>query len=334
MSDQKVREVAIIGTGSYLPTRVLTNSDLERMVDTSDEWIRTRTGISERHIADESQAASDLAIEAAKPALDMAGLTPEQIQAVIVTSATHDHQFPATANIVQDRLGIPTTSGAFDAQAGCSGFVYGLANAYGLIASSIYDNILLVSVSVLSRITDWRDRSTCVLLGDGAGAVVLRASDKMGIYPHFDLGSEGSGGKHLILPAGGSRQPATAETVAQGLHYLRMNGGEVFKFAVRAMVESSERIMARCGLTPVDIDLVIPHQANARIIEAAAKRWGFSWDKFILILDRIGNTSDASIPIALDYAVRHGVLTKDMTVLLTAFGAGLSWGSCVLRWII
>jgi len=329
---REIREVAITGTGSYLPDRVLTNFDLEKMVDTSDEWIRTMTGISERHIAAADQAASDLAIEASRRAIETADIDPNKIRLVIDTTVTPDFPFPATASIIQDKLGLK--AGAFDIEAGCSGFVYGLATAYSFIASGVYDNILLVSVSVLSKITDWTDRSTCVLLGDGAGAMILSASGEMGIYPHFDLGSDGKDPTVLWMPAGGSRQPATAQTVADGLHYLKMNGPDVFKFAVRAIVESSKRTMARCGLVPEDIDLVIPHQANSRIIEAAYRRMDIPQEKFYQILHKIANPSDASIPIALDHAVRHGVLVKDMTVLLPSFGAGLSWASCVLRWIL
>ncbi|MBE3572644.1 MAG: ketoacyl-ACP synthase III [Moorella humiferrea] len=326
-----LRPVGIVGTGSCLPERILTNAELEQMVDTSDEWIRTRTGIRERRIADGNTAASDLAVPAAERALEAAGVTAKAVDLIIVATVTPDNLFPATACLVQERLGIKGAA-AFDLSAGCSGFIYALGAAAQFIASGIYETALVIGVEVLSKIINWQDRSTCVLFGDGAGAVVLKAVNQgeglLGLY----LGADGGGASLLTLPAGGSRLPASPTTVAEGLHTIHMNGPEVFKFAVRVMGEASLKALAQAGLKKEDVDFLIPHQANMRIIEAATKRLGLSREKVYVNLDRYGNMSSASIPVALDEAYREGRLKPGDKIVLVAFGAGLTWGAAVLSW--
>lgn len=324
------RAVGIAGTGSYVPPRVLTNLDLEKMVDTSDDWIRTRTGIRERRIADPEVATSDLGEAAARAALESAGVGPADIDLVIVATVTPDTAFPSTASILQQRLDIPRPT-AFDLNVGCTGFVYGLAVAREMIATGAYQRALIIGSETLSRITDWNDRSTCVLFGDGSGAAVVSPVTEGGILA-YSLGNDGTNAEALKLRAGGSRMPTTPETVAGRLHYLTMNGPEVFKFAVRALTDSCEEAVARAGLSMSDMDVVIPHQANMRIIEAAVRRLNIPSERFICNLDRYGNTSAASIPIALDETVREGRIKRGDHVLLSSFGAGLSWGSMVIRW--
>jgi 3-oxoacyl-[acyl-carrier-protein] synthase-3 len=310
---------------------VLTNSDLEKMVDTSDEWIRTRTGIQERRIAEAEVASSELAAESARRALDSAGLGATSIGLIIVATVTPDMSFPCTASLLQEMLGA-TGAVAFDLVVGCTGFVYGLAAAREMIATGAYERALVVGAETLSRITDWQDRRTCVLFGDAAGsAIVAPVEEGRGILA-YSLGNDGTNADALKLPAGGSRLPASAETVANRQHYLTMNGQEVFKFAVRAMAESSEEVVRRAGLTMSDIAVVIPHQANLRIIEAAAKRMQLPIERFERNIDRYGNTSAATIPLALDEAVRAGRIKSGDYILLSVFGAGLAWGSMVLRW--
>lgn len=326
-----LRPAGIIGVGSYTPPRVLTNSDLEKMVDTSDEWIRTRTGISERRIADADTASSDLALQASRAALASAGLQPEDIQLVIVATITPDMQFPCTASLLQHALGAPGAA-AFDLSVGCTGFVYALAVASAMVSAGVYRHVVVTAAETLSKITDWEDRRTCVLFGDGAGSVVVGPAEEGHGILSYCLGNEGEGQEHLVLPGGGSRHPATAETVANRMHYLRMNGAEVFKFAVRAMVDSSEKAVQEAGLRLDDIDYVIPHQANLRIVDAAAKRLNIPFERFARNGDRYGNTSAATIPLALDEAVKAGTVKPGMNLLLSSFGAGLSWGSMVLRW--
>jgi len=324
-----LRSVGIIGTGSFAPPKVLTNSDLEKMVDTSDEWIRTRTGIQERRIAEAEVASSELAAESARRALDSAGLGATSIGLIIVATVTPDMSFPCTASLLQEMLGA-TGAVAFDLVVGCTGFVYGLAAAREMIATGAYERALVVGAETLSRITDWQDRRTCVLFGDAAGsAIVAPVEEGRGILA-YSLGNDGTNADALKLPAGGSRLPASAETVANRQHYLTMNGQEVFKFAVRAMVESSEEVVRRAGLTMSDIAVVIPHQANLRIIEAAAKRMDLPIERFECNIDRYGNTSAATIPLALDEAVRAGRIRSGDYILLSVFGAGLAWGSMVL----
>jgi len=321
----------ITGTGSCLPERVLTNAELEQMVATSDAWIRTRTGIRERRLADTNVAASDLAVPAALKALAMAGVPAAEVDLIIVTTVTPDTLFPATACLVQERLGAGRAA-AFDLSAGCSGFIYGLATAGQFIASGFYRTALVISVEVLSKITNWEDRNTCVLFGDGAGAVVLQAVPPGEGILGLHLGSDGSGGNLLTLPAGGSRLPASNSTIQERLHTIQMNGPEVFKFAVRVMVEASLKALKAAGLGKEDVDFLIPHQANIRIIEAATKRLELRPDQVYVNLDRYGNMSSASIPVALDEAYREGRLKPGDRVVLVAFGAGLSWGAAVLKW--
>lgn len=330
---KELRPVGVVGTGRYTPQRVLTNADLEKMVETSDEWIRTRTGIRERRIAAPEEAASDLALQAARRALEAADVPPEAVDLIIVATVTPDTLFPATSNLLQDRLGAKR-AGAFDLLAGCTGMIYALEMAASQVAAGACDTVLVVGAEVLSRVTDWSDRSTCVLFGDGAGAFVVRPVEPgYGILGTI-LGSDGSGGEKLILPAGGSRRPASHETVEQGLHYLKMCGNEVFKFAVRVMGDAAFQVMERSGLAPDDIDFFVPHQANIRIIEAAARRLELPREKVVVNVDRYGNTSSASIPIAVDEAVRSGRVKKGDVGLLVGFGAGLTWGAVALRWAV
>ena len=324
-----VRNVGIIGIGSYTPPKVVTNSDLEKMVDTSDEWIVTRTGIKERRIAESDVATSDLSFEAAKMALASANLSPKDIDLIIVATVTPDMLFPATACILQDKLGAECPG--FDLSAGCSGLIYALSVGAQFVANGTYNNVLVVGAEVLSKITDWQDRSTCVLFGDGASAIVLGPVERGG-FRSFVLGADGSGGKLLELPAGGSRLPASYDTVSQRLHYIKMNGREVFKFAVKIMGEAALEAIEKAGLTPSDIDLFIPHQANIRIIESAAERLKLSMDRVFINLDRYGNTSSASVGIALHEALLSGRIREGNRVVMVGFGAGLTWGACVLEW--
>ncbi|MCX7795627.1 MAG: ketoacyl-ACP synthase III [bacterium] len=321
--------VGIKGIGSYVPPKVLTNADLEKIVDTSDEWIVTRTGIRERHIAELDVATSDLSLEAAKMALESASLTPEDIDLIIVATVTPDMFFPATACILQDKLGAKCPG--FDLSAGCSGLIYALSVGAQFVANGTYDNVLVVGAEVLSKITDWQDRSTCVLFGDGASAVVLSPVVRGG-FKSFILGADGSGGNLLEIPAGGSRLPTSYETVSRKLHYIKMNGKEVFKFAVKIMGEAALEAIEKAELDPSDIDLFIPHQANIRIIESAAERLGLSMDKVFINLDRYGNTSSASVGIALHEALLLGKIKEGSKIVMVGFGAGLTWGACVLEW--
>jgi len=326
-----MRNVGIVGTGAYLPEKVLTNADLEKIVETSDEWIVSRTGIKERHVAEEDVPLSDLCYQAAVRALEDARVTPEEVDLLIVATVTPDYAFPSTACLVADRLGTRKAA-AFDLEAGCSGFIYAATVASQMIVSGLYRTALVVGADTLSKITNWEDRSTCVLFGDGAGAAVLRAVEDGYGFLGYDLGSDGSGGELLIMPAGGSRYPATVETVQQKKHTIHMAGNEVFKFAVRIMGDSAIRALERAGLTKGDLDLLIPHQANMRIVDAAVKRLGISPDKVVVNLDRYGNMSAASIPVAMDEAVRTGRVKYGDIVLTVGFGAGLTWGAIAMRW--
>ncbi|MCY9684243.1 ketoacyl-ACP synthase III, partial [Paenibacillus apiarius] len=293
-----LRSVGIIGTGKYVPERVLTNSDMEKLVETSDEWIVSRTGIKERRIAAEHEATSDLAFHAAEQALTAAGITAEQLDLIVVTTVTPDTTFPSTACLVQERLGAKRAA-AFDLSAACSGFVYGLANASNFIAMGIYKYALVIGAECLSRITDYTDRNTCILFGDGAGAAVLGPVPEGRGFKSFVLGADGGGGELLKLEAGGSRMPASSETVQNKRHYIYMNGREVFKFAVRIMGSAAEEALAKAGKTKEDIDLLVPHQANTRIIHAALDRLNLPEEKCMINLPRYANTSAASIPLAL-----------------------------------
>jgi 3-oxoacyl-[acyl-carrier-protein] synthase-3 len=325
------RSVGIVGVGSALPEKIITNWDLEKMVDTSNQWITTRTGIKERRIADPETATSDLALMAGRRALERAGIGPEELDLVLVATTTPDMAFPSTACIVQAGLGAYNAA-AFDLEAACSGFLYGLAIGEQFISSGVYETVLIIGAEVLSRIVNWSDRNTCVLFGDGAGACVLRpVTAGKGILSHY-LGADGRGGKLLQIPAGGSRLPASTVTVEQGLHYIEMQGAEVFKFAVRIMGEASLEALRRAGLAREEVDFLVPHQANHRIIMAAAKRLGLGLEQVIVNLDRYGNMSAASIPVALEEAVREGRIRDGDNVLLVGFGAGLTWGAAVVKW--
>lgn len=324
-----IRKVGVRGIGAYVPSKVLTNFDLEKMVDTSDEWIFTRTGIRERRIAESHEATSDLSYMASKIALENANLTPRDIDLIIVATVTPDMFFPATACILQNKLGANCPS--FDLSAGCSGLIYALSVGTQFIANGMYDNVLVVGGETLSKITDWQDRSTCVLFGDAASAIILGPVNEGG-FKSFVLGADGSGGELLEIPAGGSRLPASYETVSQRLHFIKMNGREVFKFAVKVMEEASLMAIEKAGLTSSDIDLFIPHQANIRIIEAAAERLDISKDKVFVNLDRYGNTSSASVGLALYEALLAGKIQKGSRIVMVGFGAGLTWGACVLEW--
>jgi 3-oxoacyl-[acyl-carrier-protein] synthase-3 len=322
--------VSITGLGTHVPERVVTNEDLAKLVDTSDEWIVNRTGIRERRFAADGEALSDISLPAARAALEQAGATARDIDLLIVATVTADMQFPSTAAIVADRLGA-TDAAAYDLAAGCTGFMYGIAQAYGMVESGLSRRSLVVGADVLSKLMNFADRSTCVLFGDGAGAVVVERVSEDG-FLGFELGADGAGGKDLELPAGGSRMPTTAETVANGAHYVRMNGREVFKFATRVLVSSAQAVLAQCDLSIEDIDVYVPHQANVRIIDHAVAKLGIPKEKVIVNVDRYGNTSSASIPLALADAIGSGVLKDGDRVLMTGMGAGLTWGSAVMRW--
>jgi 3-oxoacyl-[acyl-carrier-protein] synthase-3 len=314
-----------------VPNRVLTNGDLAAMVDTSDAWIQQRTGITERRVAGEGETTFTLGLQAAQAALEVADLDPSHLDLIIVATATPEYVFPATACLLQDALGAERAA-AFDLAAGCSGFVYGLGLAADLVAAGSYAHALVVGAETLSRITDWTDRSTCVLFGDGAGAVVLRASEAPGGVLSSVLGSDGSGGELLILPAGGSAHPATTETVITRQHFIHMRGRQVFRFATRIMPEAAHEALKRAGLTIDDVRLFVPHQANDRILQAAAKGLGVPQERLFSNLARYGNTSSASVPIALCEAIEQGLVEHDDVIVCVGFGAGLTWAACAIRW--
>jgi len=321
----------ILGTGSFAPEKVLTNHHLEKMVDTSDEWIRDRTGILERHIAENGVATSDLAVEAGRMALDASGTLPEDLDLILVATVTPDTIFPATACIVQHKLGAKKAV-AFDISAACSGFIFALANADAFIRSGTYKRVLVVGAETLSKITDWTDRNTCVLFGDGAGAVVLGPAEGDRGILSTHLHTDGSMGDLLCMPGGGSLHPASQWSLENRLHYIKMRGNETFKIAVRALEDVVMEALEHNGLKPEDIDLLVPHQANLRIIQATAKRLDMPMDKVVVTIDRYGNTSAASVPMALDAAVRDGRIKDGSMVLMEAFGGGLSWASALVRW--
>jgi 3-oxoacyl-[acyl-carrier-protein] synthase-3 len=322
----------ITGIGISLPEKVLTNLDLEKMVDTSDEWITSRTGIKERRIADKDIAASDLSSEAAKEALEMSGVQREDIDLIIVCTVTPDMMYPATAAIVQHKIGAKNAA-VFDLSAGCTGFINGVTVAKAFIKSGIYKNIIVVGCDILSRVTNFYDRNTCALFGDGAGAVVISRTDEPGIIDEY-LMADGSGGDFLTLPAGGSRMPASIETIEKGMHYTNMDGKEVFKFAVKAMPEAVKHVLDRAGIGIEEIDCLVPHQANIRIIESAAKRLEFPMDKVAISIDKYGNMSSATIPITLYEAYKNNKIVKGNNVVLVGFGAGLTYGAIFLKWLI
>ncbi|HZT45203.1 MAG TPA: beta-ketoacyl-ACP synthase III [Gaiellaceae bacterium] len=322
--------VSISALGCHVPDRVVTNDDLAELVETSDEWIQERTGIRERRFARDDEALSDLVLPAARAALDRAGVRARDLDLVIVATVTPDMVFPSTAAIVADQLGA-SEAGAYDLSAGCTGFMYAIAQASGMIGAGLSRTALVVGADVLSKIVDMTDRSTCVLFGDGAGAAVIEPADAAG-FLGFELGADGAGGVDLNLPAGGSRLPSSAETVAGGLHYVQMNGRQVFKFATRVLVSSAEALLERTGLAIEDVDVYVPHQANVRIIDHAVARLGIPKEKVVVNVDRYGNTSSASIPLALAEAVADGRVHEGDTVLMTGMGAGLTWASALLRW--
>jgi len=324
------RKVGIVGLGAYLPERVLTNKELEKMVDTTDEWITTRTGIKERRIARDDEATSDMATEAAKRALEDAGLTPTDIDLIIVATITPDMFFPATACIVQEKIGARQVP-AFDVSVACSGFIYGLAIANQFIGSGTYKYALVIAAEKLSAITDWSDRNTCVLFGDGAGAAILGPVERGGILSVY-LGANGKQGDLIKLPAGGSRIPATKKSIESNLHFIKMNGAELFKHAVKIMADAALEVTRPLGLQADDIKLVIPHQANIRILNAVAKRMGLTQDKIYLNLVKYGNMSAASSAVALVEAVKEGRIKRGEKMLLDAFGGGLTWGAIVIEW--
>ncbi len=321
----------IIGIGAYAPKRILTNAELERMVETSDEWIVQRTGIRERHIADESEATSDLAIRAAQQALERAQVEPGEIDLIVVGTTTGDMAFPTTANIVQHQLGCKN-AGSMDVYAACAGSIYSLSIGSQYVQTGKYKTVLCIGAECLSRVTDYTDRGTCILLADAAGAAVLRASDGDAGILDTDLYSDGRYGDLLTQPAGGSRHPATHETVEKRMHYVRMKGNEVFKVAVRMFSDAAARILSRNGFTAQDLALFVPHQANLRIIEAAVKRLKLPMDHVLINVDRYGNTGAASVYVALEEAWASKRLNPGDLVLMAAFGGGFTWAAALLRW--
>jgi 3-oxoacyl-[acyl-carrier-protein] synthase-3 len=330
MHTQQSLPVEIAGLGRYVPDKVLTNDDLAQMVDTSDDWIVTRTGIRERRIAADGQATSDLAIAAARQAIERAEMDPAELDAVIVATCTPDHLFPATACLVQSALGAQNAM-AFDLEAACSGFLFAMGNATAMIGSGMGRNIVVVGAEVLSRITDYTDRGSCILFGDGAGAMVLRRAGK-GEVIYTEMGADGSWRDILLVPAGGSRKPVTHETLEQREQYIFLEGREIFKLAVNKLTELLERIPQRTGISMDEVKLVIPHQSNIRIIRSACERGGLDPDKAYVNIDHVGNTSAASIPLAMSEAVDEGLLERGDLVLLLAFGGGLTWGATLLRY--
>ncbi|MDP6525149.1 MAG: beta-ketoacyl-ACP synthase III [Kiritimatiellia bacterium] len=323
--------IAITGTGAYLPERVLTNDDLSTMVDTSDEWIQARTGMRERRIAREDEATSDMGAVAATRALESAGVDAAEVDLIIVATCTPDMIFPSTACHIQELIGAKNAF-CFDLSAACSGFLYGIETARGMITSGVYKTVLVIGAEKMSSITDWEDRGTCILFGDGAGAAVLQAGDEGHGIMSTVMGSDGSLGDLLKLPAGGSRTPASAQTVEDRLHFTKMGGNQVFKHAVLCMSEAGQKALDLAGLEIADVDWVIPHQANMRIINAIAERAEVPLEKLCVNLERVGNLSGASVPVVLDEAVRDGRIKRGDIILFVVFGAGFTWGAMVLQW--
>lgn len=328
---QTLSNAVILSTGSYLPKKILTNKDLEKMVDTSNEWIKTRTGILERRLADDDMASAEMGYRASLKAIEGAGIKPKDIGLIITATVTPDYQFPSTACLIQKKLGA-VNAACFDIGAACPGLIYAFACGAQFIKNREYKFVLVVATDTLSRITDWQDRNTCVLFGDGAGACILKAKQgKQGIISCM-LGADGSGANLLGVPAGGSRMPASAATIKERMHYLKMNGNEVFKFAVRAMEKAAQNILKKNALRIKDVDWFIPHQANIRIIKSVAKRLKVPLEKVVLNVQKYGNVSAASTAIALDEMNRSGKFKKGDLILLDAFGSGLTWASCLIRW--
>ncbi len=326
----KLRHATLTGWGLYVPERVVTNDDFARMIDTSDEWIRARSGIRERRFVADDETTATLSTAAARAALAKAGLEAADLDLIIVATSSPDYPTPPVSSQVQHALG--ARCGAFQQTVGCAGFLYGLITAQQFIATGVCDTVLVVGAELISRWLNFEDRATCVLFGDGAGAVVLQASDEAGVgVQGFVLGSDGSGAEHIIVPSGGVARPPTQETLEDGLNFIHMNGREVFKFATRILVESLQEALDEAGLTMDDIDLFIPHQANARIIEYAAKKAELPMEKVVMNVDRYGNTSAASIPLALAEVLDAGRARPGDTLALVAFGAGLTWAACIFR---
>lgn len=326
-----VRRVGIVGVGAYAPERVLSNADLEKLVETSHDWIVERTGMVERRIAAPGEASSDLASAAAARALESAGLAAADVELIIVATATPDHFCPATACYVQQKLGATGAAG-FDVAAACSGFLVALTTAHGLLSAGTFANALVIGAEVLSSVTNYEERESCILFGDGSGAVVLGTDPSQGELLDNIIGMDGEGADLIIIPGGGSRRPASVETVEGHEHCLSIQGRKVFRFAVEKLCELTHTLLERNGYTLDDIDLLIPHQANLRIIEAGAKKLGIDMNRVFVNIDRYGNTSSASVPIALDEAMRSGRLEKGMLVCMLAFGGGLTWGGSLMRW--
>lgn len=326
----RTRYAGILGTGFHVPETVLSNSALEEIVDTSDEWIVTRTGMRERRIAKRDEATSDLAAAAARAALADAGIAVSEIDLILVATATADHVCPSTAAIVQYKIGASNAAG-FDIGAACSGFVNALMTGHQFVVSGAYDHVLVIGADKLSSITDYENRESCILFGDGAGAVVLGANGGSELLAH-DLGVDGSGADLISVPAGGSANPASEQTVADRRHFLKLDGREVFRFAVKKFSEEVEKVAAQAGYSVEDVDWIVPHQANQRIIEAGAKKLGFPMEKVVSNVEHYGNTSSASIPIALTEAAMDGRIQKGDLVAFVAFGAGLTWGASLVRW--
>jgi 3-oxoacyl-[acyl-carrier-protein] synthase-3 len=325
------RYAHIVGWGMSVPEMVMTNDDLARMVDTSDEWITSRTGIRQRHIAGPRDSTASLAVAAAQQALEVAEISPADVDLVIVATSTPEHLFPSTASLVQDAIGA-SRAGAFDILAACTGFIYGLGIGANMIRGGGLKTVLVIGAETLSRMINWQDRTTCVLFGDGAGAFVLQGSDVPGGVLSLVMRSDGSGGDLLTIPAGGSRLPTSHDTVRDNLHTIRMDGRAVYRFATRVMVQSTREAVSGAGLELSQINAIIPHQANRRIIEAAARGLDLPEDKFVVNLDRYGNTSTASIPIALCEAVDTGRVQPNDHLVFVGFGGGLTWGSAVVQW--
>jgi 3-oxoacyl-[acyl-carrier-protein] synthase-3 len=329
------RYAQIIGWGYHVPSKIITNRDLEQIVDTNDEWIRSRTGIEERHVAaDPKETTATLAIAAARKALEVADVHPSKVDLVICATSSPEYIWPATASLVQDALGA-VNAGAFDLSAACSGFVYALSMARGHILAGDAEYVLVIGAETLSRIVDWTDRSTCVLFGDGAGAVLIAASDVPGGIMAVELGSDGSGANALLVPAGGSAMPASLETISSGSHFIKMDGKAVFRFATRVMAQATRKVLDRSGMTTDDVDLIIPHQANIRIIQSSVlNQLKIPSEKVLINLQKYGNTSTASIPIALCEAIETGRVKPGHNLVFVGFGAGLSWGACAIKWSV
>lgn len=331
MELNSLRGVRICGTGSYLPPNILTNAELEGLVDTNDEWIRSRTGISQRHIAHKEIATSDLATGAALNALQAAGLEATDIDMIIVATATPDMVFPSTACLVQKNIGAGHCA-AFDLEAACTGFNYALNIGAQFIRTGFYNRVMVIGAETFSRIVDWKDRNTCILFGDGAGAVIIEPCEQgKGIIASI-MKADGTGGDLLYVPGGGSKYPSNLESVEKRMHFIKMNGNDVYKFAVRVIGDVVIEALESCGLSPADIDVLIPHQANMRIIEAARKKLNLTEDKVIITINKYGNMSAASIPVALDETVKLGKIQKGNIVAIVGFGAGLTWGANIIRW--